>query len=178
MRLSSQNYPTLSLVCPELKKLRKVLVVNNKDTVVVKKMKDKMIKKLNDKFGNEDSVTVTKAMVATALDPRYKSLKSLDHAQREMVKDEVVKMVKMSMDAGVNDIGIDGPPSKRVRLSQSSSSSSDEDDVTLHQSTTLYQAKQEYEVITLFSIDANNIGVGGSKNPNSMYFFVVVDVHA
>ena len=124
-----------------------------------------MIKKLNDKFGNEECVTVTKAMVATALDPSCKSLKSLDYAQREQVKDEVVnfKMVKMSMDAGVNEVGVDGPPSKRVRLSQSSSSSSDAASVN---KSVLSQTRVCGN--KLFSIDANNIGGGGSMHPNSM----------
>ena len=141
-KLSGQNYPTLSLLYPELKKLRKAVEPEVKDTEIIKIMKKKMTQKLDAKFGKQDSPTVTDAMIATGLDPRYKSLKCLLPDLREKVKEEIVLLVKKEIDDQKQQ---ESPPPKRMRPSQSSEESSSDDDITLHQSTTHFQAAQEYE---------------------------------
>ena len=145
-RLSGEKYPTLSLVYPELKKLRKALADNPKDSDTVRQMKEKMSKKMNDKFGTEDSAVLKEAMIATGMDPRYKSLKSLHPDVREKVKVVIVFRVQKEID----DISGEEPEpaAKRMRMSQSSDSSSDDDDddVSVLHSTSHYQAKQEYEM--------------------------------
>lgn len=128
-----------------MKKFRKAVDVKSDDSLVVKDLKKKMAVKLNSKFGKEDDCTVTPAMIASALDPRYKNLKCLHHDVREKVKEELVLLTKKEIDS--SKVRSPEPPAaKKTRLSQSSSedSSSDEEG-PLQQSTTHFEAAQEVQ---------------------------------
>ena len=138
VKLSGETYPTLCLISPELKKIRYALEPESKDSKTIVDMKKKMLKKLNEKFVKDE---VTIHTIATGMDPRYKSLKTLCPEIRENVKSDIVTRLKKIIDSS-NDV--EGPPEKRRKLSQSDSSS--DDDMALQQSSTHYQAKQEYQV--------------------------------
>ncbi|XP_051797253.1 E3 SUMO-protein ligase ZBED1-like [Acanthochromis polyacanthus] len=136
--LGGEAYVSCSMVLPALRHLQNTMEVSDKDPAYVVKFKEKI---KDDLTSRQQKINQEWLKIATALDPRFKDLKSLPKTEREgvwttlggMLRDESPRRSQQTED---------GPPKKKMNLLlQLGSDSESEEEVQPDRAIQRYRAE-------------------------------------
>ncbi|XP_035993655.1 zinc finger BED domain-containing protein 1-like [Fundulus heteroclitus] len=123
--LGGEAYISCSVVLPALRHLRQVMKVSEEDPAYVASFKTSFMEDLASRQENSNNAWLK---LATALDPRFKDLKSLPKSEREEVWTSLGGMLHEHSPRRSLLTSQDGPPKKKIHLLQmGSDSESDEE---------------------------------------------------
>lgn len=142
--LGGEKYATMSIVLPHLAKLVHSYQMDDDDPAYVTKFKKAMLDHLRASQSTLMSNMLVK--VATALDPRFKKLKSIPQAMRVEVWEHLVNLLKLNNQASMGaDAETTDQRSSLKRSYESSDDESDSEEITGNARTSLQVAKQAVE---------------------------------
>ncbi|XP_053179676.1 E3 SUMO-protein ligase ZBED1-like [Scomber japonicus] len=123
--LGGEKYVSSSVVLPALSHLYNAMQVSEDDPAYLAKFKEAL---MNDLDQRKDKTNMEWLKVATALDPRFKDLKSLNKADRAGVWRSITALLRGISPAQPEQPTTSEPPKKRLALMFAESSTDDEED--------------------------------------------------
>lgn len=124
--LGGEAYISCSVVLPALCHLRQVMKVSEEDPAYVVRFKTVFMEDLDSRQENINNAWLK---LATALDPRFKDLKSLPKSEREEVWTSLGGMLYEQSPRRSLLTSQDGPPRKKIHLLQMGSDSESDEEV-------------------------------------------------
>lgn len=152
--LGGQKYVTASLLLPLVQKLRKRCQqpASEDEPAAARRFRNALLQALEDKFDQGLEATLRKA---SALDPRFRSLKFVDAAEHDDLKRSILQEASRQLTEGDDDCSIETPAKKKPDCSKLAALMEDEDDGSTCASSAVEEDVQLYFSSKALPIDTD-----------------------